>query len=670
MNESANKFGLAFRRPLSRAKTFASDEGGSMYVLAMFLFVTMLIFSGLAIDFMRYELHRTRLQATLDRAILAAANPNRKISESVGQEKARKAVVLDYFKRAGLESTIDESSITVTTSQGQSIVEASAALNITTPFLDWSGVSKLSAPAAGRAEKGVALTEISLILDVSGSMNDDGKLASLKEAAIEFNNLLLCDPADPSKSTDCSVPKPDVANGVIAKTSVSLVPYAAYVNAGDELLQAFDPIGAHDQNTCATFAAESYSKIGIVPTPDASGLALMTAEEKRDFLMHQSSKAMMLYSVGSTSATNKSYKEETYRENLTPCYRKSDSWREIKPYQHSAEKLKTHVEALTASGNTSIEMGLKWGTTLLHPAAQPVITELATAKPVFDTNGDPVKDGNGLPVMTVPTVHETFKGRPYNPNTTSSRKIVVLMTDGFNTSSIEMKSKVRTGESPIYVTKPQKTFLKRSGRTPEEKNGGNVLSVYNPNTGKYRWHFTVETQYGTAYDYIVKDGADHPFGTVATDCFAKSDYYWDSSYGDYRWAARTICANYPDPAAPAEPVKLTYDQFWGDENYYPNFLKENFPWILGSNVSPSTKVYSGSKNTRLLAQCRAAENAGIVVVAIDMSSGNSTMEKCASTASLDGSAKQVKQYYKVSTTSIADTFRKLANDINKLRLTK
>lgn len=664
MFESASKIRLALRRPFSRVKTFTSDEDGAMYILAMFLFVVMLIFSGLAIDFMRYELHRTRLQATLDRAILAAANPDRIIAAEVGQEAARKAVVLDYFKRAGLEDTIDANSVTVEMSQGQSIVDASASLNITTPFLNWSGVSELSAPAAGRAEKGVALTEISLVLDVSGSMRGD-KLTELKKAAIEFSNLLLCDPADASKSTDCTIPEPDVANGVFTKTSISLIPYAAYVNAGDELLQAFDPVGAHARNNCATFSEQSYGKIGVIPTPDALGLAAMSNEDKRDFLMHQSSAAMMARSIGSTSETGEVYRESTYLLDRTPCYRASDTWRNVRPFQHSAATLKTAVNLLQASGNTSIDVGLKWGTTLLHPGAEPVIDELTTGQPVLDADGDPVLDGTGAPVMTTPLIHETFRGRPYNPNSTSSRKIVVLMTDGFNTSAIEMSPEVRAGDSPFWVTKPSKIKrIHRDSGDVRQQSGGNVLSVYDSDTEKYQWHFVREDSYGDIRQ-VIKTGTssnpftkDHPFGTLPTDCFNsdKTRRYW-----------REICANYPDPTDPAEPRKLTYEQFWGEENYYPKFLENQFPWIEND---VSLKVGSTAKNTRLLAQCSAAESSGIIVVTIDMSSGNSTMESCASTASLDGSAIAKKQYYPVSTTDIAETFRKLANDINKLRLTK
>lgn len=682
--ESDKMLRHAMRGPLSRGRGFAAGEDGAMYVLAMFLLVAMLIFSGLAIDFMRYELYRTRLQATLDRAILAAAHPD--------QPGDRKAVVLDYFKRAGLEHTIDEDSIIVEKDSYTNAVDATASLKLHTPFLSWSGVSSLVAPASGRAEKGVALTEISMVLDVSGSMawgkvdysdpapGEKSRLASLKDAAVKFSNLLLCNPNDATKTTGCTVASPDSASGVKAPISISVIPYGAYVNAGDQLLQAFDPIGAHDRNSCATFSEGAYEVVGVAPTPPAAELALMTEKEKRDQLMHQSTAAMtrkLTYRYHELSS--RAYKEDHYRTDLTPCHRASETWREITPFQHDAAKVKSYVNALKASGNTSIEMGLKWGTTLLHPDAQPVIEKLTIPTPVLDGDGNPVVDDGGQPVTTPAPIHKIYKGRPYDPNKTSSRKILVLMTDGVNTSAVEMRDGTRTGPSPIWLAKSETQSWSWGGwGTPsgwrdddEDFDGaideGNVLSVYHAPSDQYLWHFVHETTsdgYGVS-EKITKV-APHPFGTLPTDCL-------EEQY------VRRVCA------PTSEPRRLSYHQFWAEENYHVDFLEDQFPWILTDGVNrplvdadrathvvqAGTKDKPGTKNARLAAQCKAAKEAGIIIVSIDMKpGGNPDMKSCASKTALDGGTTPVLQYYKVSTTNIAATFSKLASDINKLRLTR
>ena len=65
----------ALRRRLNR---FRQDEDGGLIIFSLYLFVMMLMIGGLAVDFMRYEITRTRLQNTLDRAVLAAADLRRR----------------------------------------------------------------------------------------------------------------------------------------------------------------------------------------------------------------------------------------------------------------------------------------------------------------------------------------------------------------------------------------------------------------------------------------------------------------------------------------------------------------------------------------------------------------------------------------------------------------
>lgn len=53
-------------------------------------------------------------------------------------------------------------------------------------FLPLVGINDLSAPGHSTAEQRVTNVEITLVLDVSGSMNSNNKLTNLKAAAKEF----------------------------------------------------------------------------------------------------------------------------------------------------------------------------------------------------------------------------------------------------------------------------------------------------------------------------------------------------------------------------------------------------------------------------------------------------------------------------------------------------
>ena len=85
-------------RGLSRVARFASSERGSLVVFSLFCFLCMLILAGVALDVMHTEERRTRLQNTLDRAVLAAADLN--------QTLAPKDVVKDYFTKSGLRALV------------------------------------------------------------------------------------------------------------------------------------------------------------------------------------------------------------------------------------------------------------------------------------------------------------------------------------------------------------------------------------------------------------------------------------------------------------------------------------------------------------------------------------------------------------------------------------
>ncbi|MDG2452861.1 MAG: Tad domain-containing protein, partial [Paracoccaceae bacterium] len=61
-------------------KEFARDEDGAFIIFSLFMFVLMLLTAGMALDLMRYETHRARLQGTLDRAVLAAADLDQTLS--------------------------------------------------------------------------------------------------------------------------------------------------------------------------------------------------------------------------------------------------------------------------------------------------------------------------------------------------------------------------------------------------------------------------------------------------------------------------------------------------------------------------------------------------------------------------------------------------------------
>ncbi|MEM9855366.1 MAG: TadE/TadG family type IV pilus assembly protein, partial [Pseudomonadota bacterium] len=215
----------------SKADGFARDESGTAIVFALAVFVIMIIMGGLAVDVVRMEAQRIKMQQTLDRAVLAAADLDNSLDP--------KAVVNEYFDKSGLGDYMDDSKITVDPLFAGKSVSAEADGRIRTAFLHMVGVPSLLAESAGGAEEQIADIEISLVVDVSGSMSGD-RIANLKTASASFFSSVV-----------------DNKPGKEGVTSVSVIPYTAHVNVGTTLANRINFDDYHTVSTCSRFRDDS-----------------------------------------------------------------------------------------------------------------------------------------------------------------------------------------------------------------------------------------------------------------------------------------------------------------------------------------------------------------------------------------------------------------------------
>ncbi|WP_421703601.1 Tad domain-containing protein [Aliiroseovarius sp.] len=396
---------------------FWREEDGSFIIFGLFLFVLMLMIGGLAVDLMRYEAQRARLQATLDRAVLAAA--------SMSQPVPPKQVVIDYFQRAGLGGLITEDDITVEDFTTYRRVSADVEMIVDGTFINLMGIDHLTAPGVGAAEESASQTEISLVLDVSGSMrwssaSGNSKNYELRQAAKQFVNILQCDPSDGEETEDCTVE--------FGKVSISLIPYSEQVVAGETLLAALPDnvtvTAEHTSSSCIHWAEEDFEDTGLDLTDP-----LLTLQRAGHF--------------DPWSGTWDIPDEE---ENWTCRILEDDAWREIMPFGASHADLRARIEQLGNDGNTSIDIGMKWATLLLDPSLRTTSVEL-------------IAEGE---------VDATFANRPFSYTERGISKVVVLMTDGENTRQHYLHADNREGGSEIWYNEQE-----------------DVYSAFRPSTGKY-----------------------------------------------------------------------------------------------------------------------------------------------------------------------------------------
>ncbi|WP_068114504.1 TadE/TadG family type IV pilus assembly protein [Tropicimonas marinistellae] len=319
---SPNAITAQTRSLIERVRRFRQDEDGAFVVFTLYILLCMLMAVGMAIDTVRFENARAKLQNTLDRAVLAAA--------SLDQSLDAEDVVEDYFKKAGLEDYLDD--VDVDANVNARTVSATASAKIGTMFMDMVGIETLTAPASGTATESIGDLEIALVLDNSGSMRGT-RLSLLKPAARDFIDAVARDDTE----TDST-------------TAISIVPFATQVSAGSDLLGQISTTADHNYSHCVTFEDADFYAVDMPST---------TTYRQTGHFDRQ-------------SASSNSYKPSN-SNLICPV----DDSRHITPWSTDATYLKGRIDDMTANGWTSIEIGTKWGAALLDPSMRDVLTDLA-----------------------------------------------------------------------------------------------------------------------------------------------------------------------------------------------------------------------------------------------------------------------------------------------------
>lgn len=179
------------RRGVRHLVRFVGAEDGTMAAFSLFIFVAMVMFSGLAIDMMRYENERIRMQGTADRAVLAATMMRDNTGGATPED-----ILQAYFAAEGLTDQLgNHYSIEDNAEDGRVITVAPAA-TVPSLFMQLVGVDSMGmvTPAqAAETFQGGPDVELVMVLDVSGSMNGQQKLGAMQEAAIGLTNALFAD---------------------------------------------------------------------------------------------------------------------------------------------------------------------------------------------------------------------------------------------------------------------------------------------------------------------------------------------------------------------------------------------------------------------------------------------------------------------------------------------
>lgn len=565
---------------LSRAaggvRGFWRDESGNLIIFGVYIWVLIFMVAGIGIDLMRVERDRTALQYTLDRAVLAAADLDQQLNPQV--------VVEDYFDKAGMSDYL--ASVTVDQGLGYRIVSAEAETEVETQFMHMNGVETLSAPASGTAEESIGGVEVSLVLDVSGSMNNNSRLPNLKTAAKNFVDEMSQNSQD-------------------GKLSISIVPYATQVSVPDGIFDELNATTEHSYSNCINFEASHFNTTEISTSYNYKRTMHFDPWDDRDG------------------------RDDDPKELVRDPVCEDSASREILPLQKNATTLKNFIDALWADGNTSLDLGMKWGTWLLDPTAQDVVDAL-------------IADG---------TVHADFSERPHGYNDGETLKVIVLMSDGQNTSQYYLNDGYREGPSNIWWNDAEEKYSVYVGLDTDDDDHDGIYDepmFYWPHEDDW-----VDHAYG-----------EGTFEETVTETYCKS-YKKNGSCKKYRKRKTTVTVDEPGSAE-----ELTYADLyayttleWIVEDLYEPWMNDDHAW---DDWYYDVRNYVGSstKDNRTSDICDAAKDANIIVFTIGFeapSHGDDVLEDCASSPA---------HFFDVQGLQIDQAFSSIASSIRKLRLTQ
>jgi hypothetical protein len=234
-----------------------------------------------------------------------------------------------------------------------------------------------------------------LVLDVSGSMAANNKLANLKTAAKSFIDTVLSSDAE-------------------QRISIGIVPFNGQVNLGATLIARYNapyPTGEADVN-CVDLPNSVYNGTDISTTVSLPRTA------------HADT-----YSGTNQTTSYVSYNDSSYaRLNLANVWCPPQGGNIVRLPSQSIGTLQGQIDGLYAVGATSINAGFKWGLALLDPGSRTLYDNLITA--------------GAIPAA--------LSGRPYEYTDDEAMKVIVLMTDGEHFAEERVNDTYKSGLSPIY----------------------------------------------------------------------------------------------------------------------------------------------------------------------------------------------------------------------------
>jgi Flp pilus assembly protein TadG len=318
---------------------FAHRRDGVVALLFGLLLPVLLAFVLGLIDYTRASSTQLALQTNLDAAALYIARSNATTQADVTAMGKR---MMDANADNLKHGTVTSYTFTLTADQR---VVATAAATVPVTIASLLGKSEVPVDASAEVTRNANSVEVSLVLDVTGSMAQGTKLADLKVAAKDLVDLVVKDTQTPFYS------------------KVALVPYSMGVNVDTYATQVR---GSYASGSSTTPGSRYYefnapvskdnNKTDKSPYPRKYEISTCVSERAgaEAFTDAPPSTALLGRNYPATKAVG--------AVSPNPCLGSK-----ILPLSSNRTTLKNSIDSLQASGSTGGHIGVAWGWYMVSP---------------------------------------------------------------------------------------------------------------------------------------------------------------------------------------------------------------------------------------------------------------------------------------------------------------
>jgi len=367
------------------AMRFHRNTAGNFSIIFAVSILPIALMIGVATDYANAGRVHSMLQSAVDAATLAATKA---ASEGITDKDELEAIALKSLQANTSNADIGGVTIQVFYDPDTDEVRVTASTSTKTTFMKIAGIDTVDISVDAAAVAAGQDAEVSVVVDVTGSMWGS-KISNLKTAANTLVDTLL-DPAGKDKGI-----------------RVALVPYSDAVNIG---LDAKNELVGAGKNNWTSFWNTLKNDLPAEATS-------RTERNRVDDYLYKVQRGLAYTNTNTcvTERVGKEKKNEAASLVTSPVIDMTTSCPAAKvvPLTVNPRPLKTQISNLMASGMTAGHIGLAWGWNTLSPKIAPRIWP-----------DEPYQPGD-------------YPKKAGKPGKDEVLKVLVLMTDGeFNTSYV------------------------------------------------------------------------------------------------------------------------------------------------------------------------------------------------------------------------------------------